>query len=405
MQLSLRERLGPRARTGAISRVCSGLPASYILQAEPTFVKTVSAAQILARRHVPLRSARDIVERLLSGEEIPVELPLVESFEVFERELDDLGIRAVQQDRAPHPDPATQQRPDHSDLARVVDELATQIPTLDAQRAGAEMYGASQLSVFGLFSPNENTLNRILSDLFDPRGSHGQGPLFLNAFLEALGIPHVGWRDHSVQVKREFVTEAARRIDVVIEADTFLVGIENKPWSGQQPSQLGDYVRELKRRSNGRPSQLVFLSDQEEKSAKGDVRRMPYKAIGGSQSIYNVLSDTKESIKAPRCRVFIEDFLSYIDRQFGEGCMIEEADKVYVEAVEAEFERGPASKKAIAAILLSQERLHMRILDEIGTYLTNEIRPDLDSRTGFRHREWQKCWRLIKPGRKCGAKL
>jgi hypothetical protein len=31
--------------------------------------------------------------------------------------------------------------------------------------------------------------------------------------------------------------------------------------------------------------------------------------------------------------------------------------------------------------------------------------PDLDSRTGFRHREWQKCWRLIKPGQKCGAKL
>src|ERR1700682_6343294 len=26
------------------------------------------------------------------------------------------------------------------------------------------------------------------------------------------------------------------------------------------------------------------------------------------------------------------------------------------------------------------------------------VRPDLDSRTGFRHREWQKCWRLIKPG-------
>ena len=33
------------------------------------------------------------------------------------------------------------------------------------------------------------------------------------------------------------------------------------------------------------------------------------------------------------------------------------------------------------------------------------VRPDLDSRTGFRHREWQKCWRLIKPGRKRGAKL
>jgi hypothetical protein len=31
--------------------------------------------------------------------------------------------------------------------------------------------------------------------------------------------------------------------------------------------------------------------------------------------------------------------------------------------------------------------------------------PDLGSRTGFRHREWQKCWRLINHGRKCGAKL
>jgi hypothetical protein len=33
------------------------------------------------------------------------------------------------------------------------------------------------------------------------------------------------------------------------------------------------------------------------------------------------------------------------------------------------------------------------------------VKPDLDSRTGFRHREWQKCWRLIRPGQKCGAKL
>jgi hypothetical protein len=33
------------------------------------------------------------------------------------------------------------------------------------------------------------------------------------------------------------------------------------------------------------------------------------------------------------------------------------------------------------------------------------VMPDLDSRTGFRRREWQKCWRLIKLGQKCGAKL
>ena len=48
------------------------------------------------------------------------------------------------------------------------------------------------------------------------------------------------------------------------------------------------------------------------------------------------------------------------------------------------------------AVLTGQER------DEL--FFLTCLR-DLDSRTGFRHREWQKCWRLIKRGRKCGAKL
>ena len=63
-------------------------------------------------------------------------------------------------------------------------------------------------------------------------------------------------------------------------------------------------------------------------------------------------------------------------------------------------------------------KLHPRVpQDWRGTYkgLSDEVveyikslgvtSPDLDSRTGFRHREWQKCWGLIRPGRKCGAKL
>jgi hypothetical protein len=46
------------------------------------------------------------VERLLAGDEVTVELPLVESFEALERELKDLGIHALRQD-AVRPDPAT----------------------------------------------------------------------------------------------------------------------------------------------------------------------------------------------------------------------------------------------------------------------------------------------------------
>jgi hypothetical protein len=43
--------------------------------------------------------------------------------------------------------------------------------------------------------------------------------------------------------------------------------------------------------------------------------------------------------------------------------------------------------------------------DDDGEIYEENVSPDLDSRTGFRDREWQKCWRLIKPGQRCGAKL
>ena len=98
MPSSLRERLGPRVRDGDASRVRSGSPVGYLLRAEPSFVKTVSAARALARRHLRLGVAMDVVERLLDKEEVTVEVPKVEDPEVFEREMGELGIRAIRRE-------------------------------------------------------------------------------------------------------------------------------------------------------------------------------------------------------------------------------------------------------------------------------------------------------------------
>lgn len=72
-------------------------------------------------------------------------------------------------------------------IAEAVREMRLSIPSLDALRAGIDLYGATSFSTFSIFSPNENTLSRVIVELFDPRGSHGQGLLFLNALLEAIG--------------------------------------------------------------------------------------------------------------------------------------------------------------------------------------------------------------------------
>ena len=98
MPSSLRERLGPRVRDGDVSRVRSGSPVGYLLRAEPSFVKTVSAARALARRHLRLGIAMEVVERLLDKEEVTVVVPKVEDPEVFEREMGELGIRAIRRE-------------------------------------------------------------------------------------------------------------------------------------------------------------------------------------------------------------------------------------------------------------------------------------------------------------------
>jgi hypothetical protein len=70
----------------------------YLLRAEPTFVKTVSAALILARRHLRLGVAKDLVERLWDREDVTVEVPMVESRELFEQELRELGVEAIRRE-------------------------------------------------------------------------------------------------------------------------------------------------------------------------------------------------------------------------------------------------------------------------------------------------------------------
>src|SRR4051812_49772316 len=100
-------------------------------------------------------------------------------------------------------------------LSDLVMSLGDQLPRIEAEIAGAELYGAPRLSAFQLLAPNENALSRVIADLLDCRGSHGQGELFLNHFLEEAKLPTVGPRDtRHVKVTKEFLTDDSRRIDI-----------------------------------------------------------------------------------------------------------------------------------------------------------------------------------------------
>jgi hypothetical protein len=249
-------------------------------------------------------------------------------------------------------------------LQATYENLSRQYPNLAAKWAGGELFGAPRLNAFSLFNPNEVRLTRVIADLFDPRGTHGQNILFLNALLSALKLPRVNVLD-PITVRREMVTTEGRQIDLVIEMPHLLLGLENKPWAGQQPSQLADYLTTLKGWAADRKPILVFLSNKQPETAKSDVTILRL-CSDEEESLSNILSRSLPEIKAYRTKIHVEEMLAYLAAEFGDEEMSDEANSTFIEAVEAEYERGPESRRAIAMTMVAHSELHTLLLSEIS---------------------------------------
>lgn len=140
--------------------------------------------------------------------------------------------------------------------------LKPRLDRFQTERQEIDRCEASRFNVFDYIDPDENCLSDIIQDLLDPSGKHGQGTLFLNTFLEAIGVLpeaiHPPFR-----LKREdrtlYSASFERRIDITLELGDFGIGIENKPFAREGKDQLRDYWVHLRRKY---PQQfmLVYLS-------------------------------------------------------------------------------------------------------------------------------------------------
>ena len=256
------------------------------------------------------------------------------------------------------------------------DEVLAQIPTvmakltagiryLEAVNRGAELYEAPQLSFLARIRPKEPEVSRIIGDLLDPRGTHGQGPLFLNALLGSLERTRVGRQD-PVSVVVEASTEANRRIDIVVTTPTDVVGIENKRGARESANQLKDYHRHVLSEAtrSDRRGTLVLLSDVPPE--EGDaVVHVAYQSSQGVLSLEGLLNVCMADIKAERTRAYVGEFIREQDG------MANGRDDVFADAV---LELPPSQMKAVAAAVLAGERLHRRAIGDIETYIKSRLR-------------------------------
>ena len=87
------------------------------------------------------------------------------------------------------------------------------------------------------FEIGETTHSRLLGDLLNPKGEHGQGPLFLHAFLERLEVPRPEEGQWLISIE-------TGRVDICLWRllPLSVIVIENKSnWANDQGNQLYRY--------------------------------------------------------------------------------------------------------------------------------------------------------------------
>ena len=92
---------------------------------------------------------------------------------------------------------------------------------------------------------DEVKICRLIRELLDPKGSHGQGSVFLRLFLETLGwakIRQIAGEDYDkATVAGEVLIKNDRRIDLLIRIGKYMLPIEAKVYATDQERQCFDY--------------------------------------------------------------------------------------------------------------------------------------------------------------------
>lgn len=191
-----------------------------------------------------------------------------------------------------------------------------------ARRADASTRAAKAPSFNALrfLRTDEHGLSRILADVLDPDGSHGQGAAFLEEFLRLV------WPEHSVKAqgatvtvesRTDRITANRRRLDIRLQfGRTGVLGIENKAWDAvDQPGQVGAYLEQLSREHVNH--RLIYLtrydSEPPHPDSLGSIDPGSRLLCLGFRDLVPWLERCAAQARNERVRSFLVDFTTFIE--------------------------------------------------------------------------------------------
>lgn len=214
-----------------------------------------------------------------------------------------------------------------------LDDVSSKKEVIKRKQVEIDKVLSTNFSLFNYLYFGENKLSEIFRDLLDPNGSHGQGELFFNSFLEIVFMnePAILQKLSSLTfckpvIKTEVYTSRIsnkyRRIDIVLEWNNdFAIGIENKPFDKDQENQLTDYAEHLEKVYTD--FCLIYLADKEvtERSiTKVNLEKLKinnkFKQIKYSEEINSWLYKCYLECQSPKVKFFLEDLKNKLSDHF-----------------------------------------------------------------------------------------
>lgn len=168
----------------------------------------------------------------------------------------------------------------------------------------------------------ENVCSNILGFYFDPEEEHGMGNLFLTAFFnmvkerskDSFTEPSI---PKTVSVTREYPTIDQKRIDLVIDAKTFTIGIENKIYHWEA-NDFENYASVIDRLGSGKTvvkAVLCLHTHPGESQPKGGFVRYTYAELW--KHVRNLLGHHLPAVSL-KWITYLTEFMTTTSRLAGE---------------------------------------------------------------------------------------
>jgi len=199
---------------------------------------------------------------------------------------------------------------------------------------------AVKFNLMEIFKPDEPKISGIIAELLNPKGTHGQKNIFLECFIDQIKkelqilqdkIPqqHTKWLEENVDWENVSVATEMDikngRIDIVINLSEFkVIAIENKPWAGEQEDQLQRYVDYLEKETEN--YLLIFLTNEGKMPESLDTKQREklekagkFVILSYNKFLKNWLKNCVKLCEAEKVRIFLKDFIAWIEKYFPEN--------------------------------------------------------------------------------------